>query len=56
MVARAGRYYGWSFQGFRSVIQVDPLSPTIFNVVVDDVLRHWVELMVDGTEGQGGRR
>ena len=30
--------------------QGGPLSPTIFNVVVDAVLRHWV-LMVVVTEG-----
>ena len=46
MVARAGLYYGSAFQGFRVVTQGDPLSPTIFNVVVDAVVRHWVDLMV----------
>ena len=38
MVARAGGYYGTDFQGERGVTQVDPLSPTIFNVVVDAVV------------------
>ena len=42
MVARAGRYYGTDFKGERGVTQGDPLSPTIFNVVVDTVVRHWV--------------
>ena len=42
MVARAGGYHGMAFQGERGVTQGDPLSPTIFNVVVDAVVRHWV--------------
>ena len=41
MVARAGGYYGEAFKGARGVTQGDPLSPTIFNVVVDAVVRHW---------------
>ena len=35
--------------------QVDPLSPTIFNVVVDAVVRHWVTLTVTEAETTGGR-
>ena len=42
MVARAGTYYGAYFKGDQGVTQEDPLSPTIFNVVVDAVVRHWV--------------
>ena len=44
MVARAGSYYGKGFKGDRGVTQGDPLSPTIFNVVVDVVVRHWLQL------------
>ena len=33
--------------------QGDPLSPTIFNVVVDVVVRHWVSVMVEGAEERG---
>ena len=40
MVARAGVYYGTALQGARGVTQGDPLFPTIFNVVVDAVVRH----------------
>ena len=40
LVARTGGYYGMSFQGFRGVMQGDPLYPTIFNVVVDAVVRN----------------
>ena len=35
--------------------QGDPLSPTIFNVVVDAVVRHWVTLTVEEAETQGER-
>ena len=33
--------------------QVDPLFPTIFNVVVDALVRQWVTVMVDGSEERG---
>ena len=46
MVAKSGGYYRSNFQGFRGVTQGDPLFPTIFNVVVDEVVRHWVEVMM----------
>ena len=35
--------------------QGDPLSPTIFNVVVDAVVRHWVMLAVEEAETRGER-
>ena len=40
--------------------QGDPLSPTIFNVVMDAVVSHWVTLAVEeeekrGEKGQDGR-
>ena len=50
MVARAGGYYGTAFQGARRVTQGDPLSPTIFNVVMDAVVRHWVTGVIAGAE------
>ena len=40
MVERAGGYYRTAFGGERGVTQGDPLSPTIFNVVVDAVVWH----------------
>ena len=55
MVVRAGGYYGQFFQSFRGVTQGEPLYPTIFNVVVDAVVHHWVEVMVEGAGGQGRR-
>ena len=56
MVTRAGGYYGEGFKGAQGVTQGDPLSPTIFNVVVDAVVRHWVTMALDKAEkrGEGG--
>ena len=53
MVARAGGYYGTAFGGERGVTQGDPLSPTIFNVVVDAVVRHWVKGILEEAEARG---
>ena len=53
MVARAGGYYGDAFKGAWGVTQGDPLSPTIFNVVVDLVVRHWVTMALDKAEKRG---
>ena len=47
MVARTGGYFGTGFKGERSVTQGNVLSPTIFNVVVDAVVLHWVTLAVE---------
>ena len=33
--------------------QGDPLSPTTFNVVVDVVVWHWLDVMVEGAEERG---
>ena len=46
MVARAGGYSRKGFKGGRGVTKGDPLSPTIFNVVVDAVVRHWITIAV----------
>ena len=49
MVARAGGYCGAAFKGNQGVKQGDLLSPTIFNVAVDAVVRHWMSVIVEGT-------
>ena len=49
-MARADGYYRAEFKGDRGVPQGDTLSPTIFNVVVNAVVRHWVTVMVEGVE------
>ena len=53
MVARGGGYYRTGFKGTRGVTQGDPMSPTIFNVVVDAVVCHWVTLAVEEAEKRG---
>ena len=55
MVARAGGYYRTAFGGERGVTQGDPLSPTIFNVLVDAVVHHWVHGIMEDAEHGGGR-
>ena len=45
MVAKAGGYFRSLFKGYQGVAQGDPLSPTIFKVVVDAVTRHWVTVV-----------
>ena len=53
MVARAGGYYGTEFGGEVGVTQGNPLYPTIFNVVVDAVVRHWVNGIMEEAEARG---
>ena len=53
MVARLGGYYWKTFQGAHGVTEGDPLSPTIFNVVVDAVVRHWVIVVIARAEERG---
>ena len=55
MVARAVRYYGAAFKGCYEVMQGYLLSPTISNVVVGAVVRHWVTVMLEGAEERGER-
>ena len=55
MVERSGGYYGAAFKGYQRVMQGDPLSPTIFNVVVDAVARQWMAVMMEGAEERGKR-
>ena len=42
LVCRASGYYGRVFQSERGVTQGGPLSPTIFNLMVDAIVREWV--------------
>ena len=56
MVAKAGGCYGVVFRGARGVTQGDLISLTIFNVVMDAVVRHWVSVMVEIVGERGGCR
>ena len=47
MVDRVGGYYRTAFRGERDMNQGNPLSPTVFNVVVDAVFQHWVQGVVE---------
>ena len=49
MVAKTGRYYGTPLKGYWGIVQVDPLSPTIFNMELDVGIQNWVTL-VSGEE------
>ena len=55
MAARAGGYYGAAFKGKSGVTQGDPLFPTIFNMVVDAVFRHWLEGLKAANEEKGAK-
>ena len=48
-----GGYYGSAFKGEHGVTQGDPLSPTIFNLVVDVVVLHWLEGLQVAREEKG---
>ena len=55
MVDRSGGYFGHTFKGNFSVTQGDLLSPTLFNVVVDVFIYHWVTVVVPTADGLEGR-
>ena len=54
MVDLARGYYGAAFKVFRGVNQGGLLPPTIFNVVMDTVVRHWILLGEGSTGGKDG--
>ena len=54
MVEKAGRYFGRPFKGYLGVTQGYHLSPTIFDVVVDAVIHHWVTVVMPTESGKGG--
>ena len=45
LVCRAAGYYGVPFRAERGVTQGGPLSPTVFNLMVDAIMREWVYQM-----------
>ena len=51
MVCRASGYYGEPFKAFRGTTQGGPVSPRIFNIMVDAVVREWLrQVLGDGAE------
>ena len=42
------------FKGYHGVTQGDPLSLTIFNILVDSVIRHWVMVAAPAEAGMEG--
>ena len=46
LVCRAVVYYGGPFQAFRGVTQGGPLSPRIFNMMVDALVREWLRRLL----------
>ena len=42
MVPKAGKFFGRPFNMERGVTQGDPVSPMIFNIVVDAVVREFL--------------
>ena len=53
MAANVGGHYGPAFQSQRGVTQGDLFSHTIFNVVVDAIIRHWLTVVGVPQEGAG---
>ena len=46
MVSRVGQYYSILLKGYRGFTQGDPLSPTIYNMMVYAVISNWVTVVV----------
>ena len=55
MVATAVDYYESEFTGIGERRRETRYPHTIFNMVVDVVVRHWVSVMVEGAVKQGER-
>ncbi|KAL9183027.1 hypothetical protein ACHAXT_004814 [Thalassiosira profunda] len=53
LVCRASGVYGKPFRAGRGVTQGGPLSPKLFNILVDAIVREWLTLLVgsDAVEG-----
>ena len=46
-VTRQNGYHGFHFKATRGNTQGGIVSPTIFNLIVDNVVRKWLALMVE---------
>ena len=45
VVARQSGYHGEPFKATRGVTQGDIVSPTLFNIIVDAVVRYWFHVL-----------
>ena len=46
LVCKAAGCFGFPFKAGRSVAQGGPVSPTIFNLMVDAIIREWEQLLI----------
>ena len=54
VVARQSGYHGEPFKATRGVTQGDIVSPTLFNIIVDAVVRYWFHVLeMDETASEG---
>ena len=53
MAEKAGGHYRPIFQSHLRVTQGYPLSPKIFNMAVESVIRYWVTIVGGTQEGAG---
>ena len=54
MVTKAGKYYGRPFSTGRGVTQGDPVYLTLFNIIVDAVVRETLKEICGPQEAQHG--
>ena len=55
MVASTGGYYDPPLKGYHGVTQEDPLTTTLFKMVMDSVIRHWVTVVAPTADVLEGR-
>ena len=51
MVEKDVEFHGPPFKGFCGVAQGDPLSPKLFNIIMDSVMRHWLTVVSEEESG-----
>ena len=54
MVSKSGKYYGLPFSTGRGVTQGDPVSSTLFNIIVYAVVRATLQEICGPQEAQHG--
>lgn len=54
LVCRAASFYGSPFKAYPGVTQGGPLSPRIFNIMVDAIVREWLRQVMGDSVAQDG--